>query len=87
VSDVSCPWCIIGLLGLEEALTRIGDAVDAAIHSQPFELNPNMPPEGQNITTPSTRTVRHRAEQEGRHAALKHALFEAYFMRGDNGFR
>ncbi len=49
VSDVSCPWCIVGLRGLEEALARTGDLIDAHITFQPFELNPNMPPEGQNI--------------------------------------
>jgi predicted DsbA family dithiol-disulfide isomerase len=49
VSDVSCPWCIVGLGGLEQALERVGDLVEAEIHFQPFELNPNMPPEGQNI--------------------------------------
>jgi predicted DsbA family dithiol-disulfide isomerase len=49
VSDVSCPWCIIGLNGLEEALRRIGDAVDAKITFQPFELNPGMPAGGQEI--------------------------------------
>lgn len=49
VSDVSCPWCIIGLRGLEEALARVSDLVTADIHFQPFELNPDMPPEGQNI--------------------------------------
>src|ERR1700735_2790149 len=49
VSDVSCPWCIIGLRGLEEALARTGDVVDAEISFQPFELNPGMPPEGQNL--------------------------------------
>ncbi len=49
VSDVSCPWCIIGLKGLEEALARTGDLVDAKIHFQPFELNPDMPPEGENV--------------------------------------
>ncbi len=49
VSDVSCPWCIIGLQGLEEALERAKDVVAADIHFQPFELNPNMAPEGQNI--------------------------------------
>jgi predicted DsbA family dithiol-disulfide isomerase len=49
VSDVSCPWCIIGLRALEEALARAGDAVSAEIRFQPFELNPRMPPEGQNI--------------------------------------
>jgi predicted DsbA family dithiol-disulfide isomerase len=49
VSDVSCPWCIVGLGGLEAALERVGDLVKADIHFQPFELNPHMPPEGQNI--------------------------------------
>ena len=50
VSDVSCPWCIIGLKGLEEALERLGDLVEADIHFQPFELNPDMPAEGQRLT-------------------------------------
>jgi predicted DsbA family dithiol-disulfide isomerase len=49
VSDVSCPWCIIGLRGLEEALAKTGDLVDASITFHPFELNPDMPPEGENI--------------------------------------
>jgi predicted DsbA family dithiol-disulfide isomerase len=58
VSDVSCPWCIIGLGGLETALARVGDLVAADIHFQPFELNPHMPLEGQNI-------VEHIAEKYG----------------------
>lgn len=49
VSDVSCPWCIVGLGGLEKALENIGGEVRADIHFQPFELNPDMPAEGQNI--------------------------------------
>jgi predicted DsbA family dithiol-disulfide isomerase len=49
VSDVSCPWCIIGLGGLEEALSRLDGVVAADIHFQPFELNPDMAPEGENI--------------------------------------
>ena len=49
VSDVSCPWCVVGLGGLDEALRRVGDLVDAQIHFQPFELNPNMPAGGQNV--------------------------------------
>lgn len=49
VSDVSCPWCVIGLGGLEEALRRVGDLVEADIRFRPFELNPDMPPEGQDI--------------------------------------
>lgn len=48
VSDVACPWCVVGLRSLMTAIGRIGDAVEAEIHFQPFELNPDMPPEGEN---------------------------------------
>ncbi len=50
VSDVSCPWCVIGLRALETALERIGPELAPEFHFQPFELNPNMPREGQDIT-------------------------------------
>ncbi len=49
VSDVSCPWCIIGLKALDEALRRLDGVVAAELHFQPFELNPQMPPEGEDI--------------------------------------
>jgi predicted DsbA family dithiol-disulfide isomerase len=49
VSDVSCPWCVIGLNALKQAITNIGDQVKVDIHFQPFELNPQMPAEGQDI--------------------------------------
>jgi predicted DsbA family dithiol-disulfide isomerase len=49
VSDVSCPFCVLGLGGLEEALQRVGDLIQAEIHFQPFELNPDMPREGQKF--------------------------------------
>lgn len=50
VSDVSCPWCVVGLNGLLQALEILRDEVQAEIHFQPFELNPKMGPDGQNIT-------------------------------------
>lgn len=50
VSDVSCPWCAIGLSALEAALARLqGEGITARIHCQPFELNPRMAPGGQDI--------------------------------------
>ena len=49
VSDVSCPWCAIGLRSLETALERIGPDVQAELHFQPFELNPTMGREGQDV--------------------------------------
>jgi predicted DsbA family dithiol-disulfide isomerase len=47
VSDVACPWCVIGLRSLRQALEKI-NGIEAEIHFQPFELNPDMSPEGEN---------------------------------------
>jgi predicted DsbA family dithiol-disulfide isomerase len=79
VSDVSCPWCVIGLRALEIALGRLDADITGDIHFQPFELNPQMPREGENLvehlgqkygTTPAqsaaTREmIRARAEAVG----------------------
>ena len=126
VSDVSCPWCVIGLRSLQTALGRLGDGVSAEIHFQPFELNPQMGPEGQDLmehitqkygstqeqvmrnreaiaargaqlgfhfdmdkrariyNTFNAHRLLHWAEMEGsgKQAALKEALFAAYFTDG-----
>jgi predicted DsbA family dithiol-disulfide isomerase len=126
VSDVVCPWCVIGLGGLQAALDRLAGEVEAEIHFQPFELNPQMPPGGQDLfehvaekygatreqSAANRRAIRERAAQVGfdmadrpngriyntfdahrllhwagivgGQAALKRALFEAYFTRGEN---
>lgn len=47
VSDVVCPWCIVGFKQLDQALSDIGAQANLLWH--PFELNPNMPAEGQNL--------------------------------------
>lgn len=50
VSDVVCPWCVVGLGGLETALERLEpEGIAADIAFQPFELNPQIAPEGENI--------------------------------------
>jgi predicted DsbA family dithiol-disulfide isomerase len=48
VSDVACPWCVVGLLSLQKALTELSGEVKAEIYLHPFELNPNIAPEGEN---------------------------------------
>jgi predicted DsbA family dithiol-disulfide isomerase len=58
VSDVACPWCAVGLHSLEIALARLGDSVQVEMHFQPFELNPAMPPEGED-------TVAHLSKKYG----------------------
>jgi len=47
VSDVMCPWCIIGYRQLATALGAAG--TEHEIHWLPFELNPDMPSQGQNL--------------------------------------
>ena len=49
VSDVMCPWCIIGYKNLETALAQLSDEFTAEISWKPFELNPDMPIEGQDL--------------------------------------
>lgn len=73
VSDVSCPWCVVGLGGLEEALANVGNLVQADIHFQPFELNPNMPPEGQNIVEHVGEKYGATPEQSAANRAAIHA--------------
>jgi predicted DsbA family dithiol-disulfide isomerase len=126
VSDVSCPWCAIGLNALEQALAEVRGEISAELHLQPFELNPQMPVEGEDIdehiarkygaspeqmaanreqirrrgeevgfifgegkrsriyNTFDAHRLLHWAQEEGRQRELKHALFEAYFTRGEN---
>jgi predicted DsbA family dithiol-disulfide isomerase len=48
ISDIACPWCAVGLGGLEKALAKMEGEVEADITFHPFELNPSMPASGQN---------------------------------------
>jgi len=50
VSDVSCPWCAIGLQSLQTALHRLDAELEPSLTFQPFELNPQMVAEGEDIT-------------------------------------
>jgi predicted DsbA family dithiol-disulfide isomerase len=74
VSDVACPWCVIGLRSLMKALEAVGDKVQAEIHFQPFELNPDMAPEGENTTEHVTRKYGSNPE---RSAAARNAMRES----------
>lgn len=64
VSDVSCPWCAIGLSALEQALARVAPEITAKVQVQPFELNPNMPTGGQDITEHLTQKYGSTAQQQ-----------------------
>jgi len=66
VSDIACPWCAVGLGALEQALARTADTVTAEMHFQPFELNPQMGPQGQDVTEHLTEKYGSTAEQQAK---------------------
>jgi len=71
VSDVVCPWCVVGLGGLETALMALAaEGITAEIHFQPFELNPDMAPEGENITEHIGRKYGSTPEQSAKNRAM-----------------
>ena len=123
ISDVTCPWCAIGLRALERAIARLGDEFPVALRLQPLELNPASRPTARHRRVRGAQVRRraagaaarqalirshaaeaglhfparthvyntfepHRlllwAERAGRERALKHALLEAYHVRGEN---
>lgn len=63
VSDVSCPWCAIGLKAVEQAIAHVGPDIKVELHFQPFELNPQMPAEGEDATEHLTRKYGSSPEQ------------------------
>ncbi|MDO5691094.1 MAG: DsbA family oxidoreductase [Pseudomonadota bacterium] len=72
VSDIACPWCAVGLASLQHALARSADAVQATLHFQPFELNPDMPPGGEEINEHLARKYGGSPEQfEKNRAAIR----------------
>jgi predicted DsbA family dithiol-disulfide isomerase len=64
VSDVACPWCAVGLGALEQAIANLGSDIQTEIHFQPFQLNPDMPPEGQDIGEHLTQKYGSTAAQQ-----------------------
>ena len=81
VSDVVCPWCAIGLSSLETALKRVEGDIGTTIAFHPFELNPQMGPEGEDI-------AEHLGRKYGIDAAQIARNREAIRQRGASvGFR
>jgi predicted DsbA family dithiol-disulfide isomerase len=70
VSDIACPWCAVGLGALEKALERLDGQVTAEIHFQPFELNPDMPPGGQDLGEHLRQKYGSTPEQQARTRAM-----------------
>ncbi|RON01323.1 DsbA family oxidoreductase [Pseudomonas brassicacearum] len=61
ISDVVCPWCALGVTALEQAIENLAGEVPVELTFKPFELNPDMPAEGENA-------VQHLMRKYGRSA-------------------
>lgn len=84
VSDVACPWCAVGLWSLDRALERLGGEVPVELHFEPFELNPSMPPEGEDATEHLSRKYGAPPEQLARsRAVIRERGAEVGFAFGD----
>ena len=64
VSDISCPWCAVGLSALNQALEKVKPEITATLRFQPFELNPKMGPGGQDIAEHLTQKYRSTPAQQ-----------------------
>ncbi len=62
-SDVMCPWCVVGVRQLDAALAGLEGEIEAAVRFHPFELNPDMPPEGEDQRAHIMRKYGRTAEQ------------------------
>ena len=81
VSDVSCPWCAVGLAALEQALDAVKGDISVDMHFQPFELNPQMGAEGQDVTEHLTQKYGSTAEQQDQiRATIRQRGAEAGFV-------
>jgi predicted DsbA family dithiol-disulfide isomerase len=76
VSDVACPWCAVGLASLETALQRLAGEIEVQLRLEPFELNPQMGPEGQDIDE-------HLAQKYGSTPEQRAANWEQLRQRGE----
>ena len=77
VSDVVCPWCALGATALEQAIENVSGEVSVELTYKPFELNPNMPPEGEKAVEHLMRKYGRTAEDVAAGKAMQIARGEA----------
>lgn len=77
ISDVICPWCALGATALEQAIENVAGEVSVELTYQPFELNPNMPAEGEEAVAHLMRKYGRTAEDVAAGKAMQIARGEA----------
>jgi len=76
-SDVMCPWCAIGYGQLTQALTQLEGEIDAEVRWRPFELNPDMPKEGEEQEVYARRKYGRSAEEGAKVRSRMKAVAES----------
>lgn len=76
VSDVVCPWCAIGLNGLLQAIRRVDGDLSVELRIKPFELNADMPPDGEDLVEHLQRKYGSSAEDIARNQENLRSLGE-----------
>ncbi|MGB7407794.1 MAG: DsbA family oxidoreductase [Pontixanthobacter sp.] len=77
-SDIMCPWCLVGYGQLQKALAQLDGEIAATIRWRPFELNPDMPPQGEDRSEHIARKYRRTAaETQGVQDHMRNAAEEA----------
>lgn len=75
VSDIVCPWCALGATALKQAIDNLAGEVTVELTYKPFELNPDMPAEGEHA-------IQHMMRKYGRTAAEVASRNEMVIARG-----
>ena len=83
VSDVVCPWCALGATALEQAIENVAGEVSVELTYKPFELNPNMPPEGEKAVEHLMRKYGRTAEDVASGKVMQIARGEALGFKFD----
>ena len=83
VSDVVCPWCALGATALEQAIENVAGEVSVELTFKPFELNPDMPAEGENAVEHLMRKYGRSAEEVAAGKATQIARGEAIGFKFD----
>jgi predicted DsbA family dithiol-disulfide isomerase len=92
ISDLTCPWCAIGIVQLERAIARLDGAVPVALRLQPLELNPDIGPDGEDIVAYAARKygaapqelaarqalIRSHAAEAGLHLPARTRVFNTF---------
>ncbi|CAI8998339.1 putative DsbA family dithiol-disulfide isomerase [Pseudomonas sp. IT-196MI5] len=83
ISDVVCPWCALGATALDLAIENLAGEVSVELTYKPFELNPDMPAEGEQAVEHLMRKYGRTADDIAAGKAMQIARGEAIGFKFD----